>query len=118
MLLGKGWKTFARWYNLRRGDCLCCMFDGKDSLLVKAFNAHGDRLECCAKSSSEADSEDEDNSRSSPTASNQGDMIITSSGSSDSLSDEGVHGGGGGDSYSGYERDVRDVKPIPKRARK
>src|SRR4051812_7937652 len=92
MFLGKGWKTFAHWYDLRRGDCLCCIFDGKDTLLVKAFNAHGDRLECCAESTSEACSENEDNS---PAVSNQG-----------------------GDSYSSYERDVRDVKPIPRRARK
>ena len=118
MFLGKGWKTFARWYDLRRGDCLCCRFDGKDTLLVKAFNAHGDRLECCAESTSEADSQDEDDSRGSPSTGNQGGRIITSSGSLDSSSDEGVHGGGGGDSYSSYEEDAEDIKPIPRRARK
>src|SRR4051812_19484356 len=41
MLLGKGWKSFALWYDMRRGDCLCCRFDGKDSLLMRAFNVHG-----------------------------------------------------------------------------
>ena len=118
MFLEKWWKTFARWYNQLRGDCLYCRFDGKDNLLVKAFNAHGDRLECCAESTSEVDSEEEDDSHGSPAASNQGGRIITSSGSLDLSSDEGVHGGGGGDSYSSYERDVRDVKPILRRARK
>lgn len=118
MFLEKGWKTFARWYDLRRGDSLCCRFDGKDTLLVKAFNSHGDRLECCAESSSGADSQNEDDSGGSSAKGNHGGRIITSSGFLDPSSDEGVHGGGGGDSYSSYEEDAEDVKLIPRRARK
>ena len=118
MFLRKGWKTFARWYNLQKGDCLCCRLDGKDSLLVRAFDIYGDRLECWAVSASEADSDEGDDSPRSPATSPRNEKLIASSDSSDSSSDEGVQGREGGDSYSSYERDIKDVKPIPRRARK
>ena len=111
-------ENLSRWYDLRRGDSLCYIFDGKDTLLVKAFNSHGDRLECCTESSSEADSQNEDDSRGSSAKGNQGSRIITSSGFLDPSSDEGVHGVGGGDIYSSYGEDAEDVKPILRRARK
>ena len=60
MFLEDGWKTFARLFNLRKGDNLCCRFDGEDTLSVRAFHAGGDRLDCCMESSTEDDPLDED----------------------------------------------------------
>ena len=62
MFLEAGWKVFARLFNLCKGDSLCCRFDGEETLSVRAFDADGDHLECCWESSSEADSQDEDDS--------------------------------------------------------
>ena len=92
---------FAHWYNLGRGDSLCCRFDGIDTLSVRAFNTSGDRLECCMESSSEDNSLGEDRT--------SAEVQPTSSSS---------HGGRGGDSYSSFEEEAKDIKPIPKRARK
>ena len=83
MFLEDGWRTFARLFNLRKGDSLCCKFDGEVTLSVRAFNAGGDRLECCMGSSSEDVPLEEDNT--------SREVQPTSSSS---------HGGRGGDSYS------------------
>ena len=85
----------------------------------EGINAHGDRLECCAESSSEADSQDEDGSQDSLAHDgNQNARGITSSGCLNLPSDGGNNGGRGGDSYSSFEEDAEDIKPIPRRARK
>ena len=56
VFLETGWKVFARQFNLRRGDSLCCRFDGEETLSVRAFDAGGNRLEPCWESSSDSDS--------------------------------------------------------------
>ena len=68
MLLGQGWKSFARSRRLTRGQYLACKYDGDATLTVKIFRAAGGRMECCAESESSSGSgscdedEDEENS--------------------------------------------------------
>src|ERR1041385_5393268 len=45
IFLGFGWKSFARWLNLRDGDTLCCHFDGEDTLGIRAFDPSGKRMD-------------------------------------------------------------------------
>ena len=69
ILLGKGWKVFARSRRLSNGQFLAFRFDGDQTLLVKIYRAAGGRIECCAESESSGHSssffdedEDEENS--------------------------------------------------------
>ena len=45
IFLGFGWRAFSRRLNLRDGDSLCCRFDGEDTLVVRAFDGCGNRLD-------------------------------------------------------------------------
>ena len=70
MLLGKGWKLFARFHHLTRGQCLAFQFDGDQTLSVKIYHAAGGRVEGCAESESSSNcscsyDEDEDEESSS-----------------------------------------------------
>ena len=56
ILLGKGWKTFARFRRLSKGQFLAFRFDGDQTLLVKIYHATGGRVECCAESESSSNS--------------------------------------------------------------
>ena len=65
MLLGRGWKAFARSRHLTRGQYLAFEYDGDVTLSVKIFRAEGGRVDCCAESDSSSRSsgfgdEDED----------------------------------------------------------
>ena len=112
VFLETGWKLFACQFNLRKGDTLCCRFDGEETLSVKVFDDGGNRLEPCWESSSDGDSGGSGDTRSSAPGGGSPGQSITSSHSSDSSS------GGGGDSYSSFEQDAEDVKPKIKRARR
>src|SRR4051812_28277958 len=52
VFLESGWRVFARQFNLRKGDSLCCRFDGEETLSIRAFDADENRLEPCWESSS------------------------------------------------------------------
>ena len=52
ILLGKGWKAFARSRRLSKGQFLAFRFDGDQIFLVKIYRATGGRIECCAESES------------------------------------------------------------------
>ena len=70
ILLGKGWKMFARFRCLSKGQFLAFRFDGDQTLLVKIYRTAGGRVECCAESESSSNSsryfdEDEDEESSS-----------------------------------------------------
>lgn len=70
ILLGKGWKTFARFCCLSKVQYLAFRFDGDQTLPVKIYRAAGGRVECCAESESISNSyrsfdEDEDEESSS-----------------------------------------------------
>ena len=41
ILLGKGWKTFARFRRLSKGQYLAFRFDGDQTLLVKIYRTTG-----------------------------------------------------------------------------
>ena len=56
ILLGKGWKAFARSRRLSKGQFLAFRFDGDQTLLVKIYRAAGGRIECCAESESSSHS--------------------------------------------------------------
>ena len=65
MLLGKGWKLFAHFRRLTRGQCLAFQFDGDQTMSMKIYRAAGGRVEYCAESDSSSNSsrsfdEDED----------------------------------------------------------
>ena len=67
ILLGKGWKAFARSRRLSKGQFLAFRFDGDQT--VKIYRSSGGRIECCAESESSGRStssfdedEDEENS--------------------------------------------------------
>ena len=65
MLLGKGWKAFARSHHLTRGQYLSFEYDGDEMLSVKIFRADGGREGYCLESDSSSrsscyDEEDED----------------------------------------------------------
>src|ERR1044071_329278 len=45
IFLGFGWKSFARRLNLRDGDTLFCRFDGEDTLVIRAFDPSGNRMD-------------------------------------------------------------------------
>ena len=69
ILLGKGWKAFARSRRLSKGQFLAFRFDHQ-TFLVKIYRAAGGRIECCAESersvhSSSFFDEDEDEENSS-----------------------------------------------------
>ena len=112
VFLEAGWRTFARQFNLRRGDSLCCRFDGEETLSIRAFDSDVNRLEPCWESSSDSDSGGSGDTRSSASGGGPSGLGITSSRSFNSSS------GGGGDSYSSFEQDAEDVKPSIKRARR
>ena len=68
VLLGKGWKAFARSRRLSKGQFLAFRFDGDQTFLVKIYRAAGVRIECCAESKSSSncsssfdEDKDEDN---------------------------------------------------------
>lgn len=70
ILLGKGWKAFARSHRLSKGQFLAFRFDGDQTLLVKIYRVVGGQIECCAESESSGHSssffgEDEDEESSS-----------------------------------------------------
>ena len=52
ILLGKGWKAFARSHRLSNGQFLAFRFDGDQTLLVKIYRSSGGRIECCAENES------------------------------------------------------------------
>ena len=52
MLLGKGWKAFARSRHLTRGQYLAFEYDGDETLSVKIFLADGGCEDCWAESDS------------------------------------------------------------------
>ena len=65
ILLGKGWKTCARFRHFSKGQILAFQFDGDQTLLVKIYRTAGGRVECYAESESSSNSsrsfdEDED----------------------------------------------------------
>ena len=65
MLLGRGWKAFARSRHVTRGQYLASKYDGDETLSVRIFCAEVGRVDCCAKSDSSSrssgyDDEDED----------------------------------------------------------
>ena len=70
ILLGKGWKAFARSHRLSKGQFLAFRLDGDPTLLVKIYRTAGGRIECCAESESRGHNssffdEDEDKENSS-----------------------------------------------------
>ena len=70
ILLGKGWKAFARSRRLSKGQFLAFRFDGDQTLLVKIYHAAECQIECCAESESSGHNssffdEDEDEEKSS-----------------------------------------------------
>ena len=63
MLLGWGWKAFARSRHLTQGQYLTFEYDGDETLPVKIFRTEGGRVDCCAESDSSSSSscyDDED----------------------------------------------------------
>ncbi|KAE8812739.1 l-ascorbate oxidase-like protein [Hordeum vulgare] len=66
MLLGRGWKAFARAHNLEDGHVLRFRLAKDDMLCVKFYGRSGVRLGCCEESSSgtkcpsSSDSDEED----------------------------------------------------------
>ena len=52
ILLGRGWKAFARSRRLSKGQFLAFRFDGDQTLLVKIYRSSGGQIECCAESES------------------------------------------------------------------
>ena len=65
MLLGKGWKSFARFRHLTREQCLAFQFNRDRTLSMKIYRAVGGQVECCAQSESSSNiscsfDEDED----------------------------------------------------------
>ena len=68
MFLEKGWKTFVRSQNLKKGDDIIFRYDGDETLWARAFDPVGDRVGCCMESSisdsynsgEEADSSDDE----------------------------------------------------------
>ena len=64
MYLHRGWKTFARIYNLTAGLVLYFKLMEDGLLSVKVFGDFGTRLKCYVESSSDGDSDDEDSSSS------------------------------------------------------
>src|SRR4051812_41421367 len=57
IFLGSGWRAFFRRLNLRDGDSLCCRFDGEDTIITRAFDAGGNRLDPCWEETSSGDSD-------------------------------------------------------------
>ena len=51
MFLEKGWKTFVRSRNFKKGDDLIIRYDGDETLWVRAFDSDGDHVGCCMESS-------------------------------------------------------------------
>ena len=84
---------------MRDGDSLCCHFDGKDALTVRAFDAGGNRLDPYSEETSNVDSDG--SSGGSPAS------PVTSS-SADSSADGAC---------SSSSKDELDVKPVVKRLR-
>ena len=105
IFLGFGWKSFARRLNLCDGDTLCCRFDGKDTLVIRAFDPSGNRMDPYWP---ETGSDGSDMSRSSSPASSTASSSGDSSGADAEPSSTA--------SSSGAEEDL-DVKPPVKRAR-
>ncbi|KAE8808341.1 l-ascorbate oxidase-like protein [Hordeum vulgare] len=67
MLLGRGWKAFARAHSLEDGHVLCFKIAEDNILSVKFYERSGVRVDCCEENSSGAecpsssDSGEEDN---------------------------------------------------------
>ena len=57
MYLTWGWKSFSRSPGLGCGHILQFRYDGSTTLFMKFFEASGDRLECCAESSSSSNTD-------------------------------------------------------------
>ena len=93
VFLESGWRVFACQFNLRKGDSLCCRFDGEETLSIRAFDSDGNRLEPCWESSSD------DRSGGAGGASISSSAGDSPAGSRSSESSSG----GGGDSYSSFE---------------
>ncbi|KAI4994165.1 hypothetical protein ZWY2020_029213 [Hordeum vulgare] len=55
MLLGRGWKAFARAHNLEDGHILCFKLAEDNMLSVMFYGCSGVRLGCCEESSSGAE---------------------------------------------------------------
>ncbi|KAE8766787.1 l-ascorbate oxidase-like protein [Hordeum vulgare] len=69
ILLGRGWKAFARAHSLEDGHILLCKLEDDKMLSVKFYGRSGVRLGSCEESSSgsecrsSSDSDEEDSSR-------------------------------------------------------
>src|SRR4051812_27478811 len=114
VFLETSWKIVARQFNLRRGDSLCCRFDGEENLSIRAFDADDNRLEPCWESSRDDDSGDAGGASISSSAGESTGQGGTNSNSSD----RSPGGGGGGDSDSSSDEGAEDVKPPLKQARR
>src|ERR1041385_5477608 len=74
IFLGSGWRTFSRRLNLRSGDSLCCRFDGEHTVIIRVFDAGGNRLDPYCEEKSDSDSEgSSDGSPGSPVSSSSAD---------------------------------------------
>ena len=58
VLMGKGWKSFARFRQLTRGQCPAFQFDGNQTIFMKIYHTAGSRVECCTESESSSNSSD------------------------------------------------------------
>src|ERR1041385_5223284 len=99
IFLGSGWRTFSRRLNLRSGDSICCRFDGEHTVIIRAFDAGGNRLDPYCEETSSSDSEGLSGGSpaspvSSPSADPSGDGVCSSS-----------------------SKEELDVKPVVKRQR-
>src|SRR3954469_2170637 len=56
IFLSSGWSLFSRRLNLRDSDMLCCRFDGKSTITVRAFNSSGNSMDPRVQESSSDDS--------------------------------------------------------------
>src|SRR3954470_17713379 len=52
MFLEKGWKTFIRSRNFKKGDDILFRYDGDETLWAKDFDSDGDCVGCCMESPS------------------------------------------------------------------
>src|ERR1041385_7506758 len=105
IFLGFGRKSFAHRLNLHDGDTLCCHFDGKDTLVIRAFDSSGNRMDSYWP---ETGSDGSDRSRSPSSASSTASSSGDSSGADVEPSSTA--------SPSGSEEDL-DVKPPITQAR-
>src|SRR3954466_14146394 len=121
IFLGFGWKSFARRLNLRDGDTLCCRFDGEDTLIIRAFDPSGNRMDpYWPETSRDGSDRSRSPSPASSTASSSGESSGADVEPSSTASSSGEFSGADVEpsstaASSGSEDDL-DVKPPIKRA--